>query len=402
MAKLTIDQVDVSGKRVLTRVDFNVPFDDHGAISDDRRITAALPTIKSILDRGGSVVLMSHLGRPSGTGFQSEFSLKPVADKLASMLPGVSVNFPSQDCIDDATASAVNELQPGGVILLENLRFHAGESSNDAEFAKKLAAYGDIYCNDAFGTVHRAHASIVGVPNAMPKSAKAVAGLLVQRELTYFRDTLENPAAPFVAIIGGAKVKDKIPVLRNLLPKVDTMLIGGAMAYTFLKVIDRRVGKSRVDQDSMDAAQQVIDSAAEHKADLFLPRDHVCGKEVSEQTPIEVFPDHIEDDWMGLDIGPKTQALFAEKIANAKTILWNGPMGVFEVGPFRVGTETVAKAVADATQKGAVSVIGGGDSAAAIDQMNLADRVSHISTGGGASLALIEGKSLPGIEALDD
>lgn len=402
MAKLSIEQVDVSGKRVLTRVDFNVPLDADGTITDDHRISAAVPTIKSILDRGGSVVLMSHLGRPTGSGYQAEFSLKPVADALAAMLPGVSVTFPSQDCIDEAAANAVKSLAPGAVVLLENLRFHAGETSNDPEFAKQLAAYGDVYCNDAFGTVHRAHASIVGVPNALPKSAKAAAGLLVQRELKYFRETLENPAAPFVAIIGGAKVKDKIPALRNLMPKVDTMLIGGAMAYTFLKVINRRVGKSRVDEGSMDEAKSVIDSAAEHKADLFVPRDHVCGKEISEQTPIEVFSDHVEDDWMGLDIGPKTQALFAEKIREAKTILWNGPMGVFEIGPFRVGTETVAKAVAAATENGAISVVGGGDSAAAVDQMNLAHRVSHVSTGGGASLALIEGRKLPGIEALDD
>ncbi|MCC6908750.1 MAG: phosphoglycerate kinase [Phycisphaerales bacterium] len=400
MSKLSIEDVDVAGRRVLTRVDFNVPLDDSGRITDDRRIRAALPTIQSIITRRGKVVLMSHLGRPAENGFEAKYSLEPAAEALSRML-GQPVGFPSQDCVDAAAAAAVESLGEGQVLLLENLRFHAGETENDAAFAAELAKYGQVYCNDAFGTAHRAHASIVAVPRAMG-GARRAAGLLLLAEVKYLGDILDNPQRPFVAVLGGAKVSDKLGAIRRLLDVVDDVLVGGAMAYTFLEVLGRRMGKSRVEHDRLDDAKEIIELAAEKKADLFFPNDHVCGKEISDGTPIQVFEDHIEDGWIGLDIGPQTQHRYAERISKARTIIWNGPMGVFEVGPFSVGTKAIADAMAAATSKGATTVIGGGDSAAAVEALGMDDEFSHVSTGGGASLRLLEGRDMPGLDALDD
>jgi len=400
--KKTIKDLDVQGRRVLTRVDFNVPLDDAGHITDARRIEAALPTIRGIVGRGGRLVLMSHLGRPGGKGYEEAYSLAPAADALRDILGHEhSVSFPSRDCIDDDARAAVDGLEDGAIVLLENLRFHHGEKGNDDAFAERLAGLGDIFCNDAFGTAHRAHASMVGVPRAMG-DAPAVAGLLLERELEYLAGVLESPTAPFVAVLGGAKVSDKLAAIRNLLPRVDRVLVGGAMAYTFLAVTDRRMGDSRVEQECLDDARSILDEAARQDTRILLPDDHVCAREFSDQGEIRVFEDHIDEGWMGLDIGPRTQQAFAQAVREARTIVWNGPMGVFEKGAFAAGTRAVAEAMAAATDEGAVSVVGGGDSAAAVEQFDLADRFSHVSTGGGASLRLLEGASLPGVEALDD
>jgi len=401
MAKKSIDAVDVSGKRVLIRVDFNVPLDG-GKITDDRRIEAALPTIRSVIDRGGKAILMSHLGRPKGEGFDSKYSLKVVAERLAELL-NKPVAFPSQDCTDQAATDAVNAMGKGDVLLLENLRFHKGETDGSSELAGKLAALGDVYVNDAFGTCHRAHASMVGVPRAMDGKPR-VTGFLVEKEIRYLNDALSEPAKPFVIVLGGAKVSDKMAAIEHLLPKADTIIVGGAMAYTFLKAQGKDVGDSRVEEDRLDDAKRGIDLAAKLDAELFLPKDHVCGKAFDEDGggDIEVFGEHIKDGFMGLDIGPETQGEFARVIRNAKTVVWNGPMGVFEWRPFRIGTEQVAKALVEATEKGATTIVGGGDSAAAIEKFGLADKVSHVSTGGGASLEMLEGKNFEAVEVLDD
>lgn len=397
MSKLSIANIDVASRRVLTRVDFNVPLDENGAITDDARIRAALPTIKSIIDRGGRLILMSHLGRPKN-GYDASLSLKPVADHLATLV-SATVSFPSTDCTDAATVTAVQNMKDGQIIVLENLRFHAGETANDADFAVRLAALGEIFCNDAFGTAHRKHASMVAVPNAMPSDSRA-AGLLMADEIHYLADLLKDPHHPFVVVLGGAKVSDKIKTIHRLLDIADQIFIGGAMAYTFLKVLGRRIGDSRVEDDRLDEAKAIIQRAAELKAELFFPNDHVCAREVSEQGPFEVFTDHIDNGWMGLDIGPKTQERYATRISTAKTIVWNGPMGVFEVPPFNVGTEVIATATAQATRNGATSVIGGGDTAAAVHAMGVGDQFSHISTGGGAALVMLEGGPMPGIDVL--
>jgi len=400
MAKRGIEEVEVQGRRVLTRVDFNVPLDEGGVITDDRRIRAALPTIRSISERGGKVILMSHLGRPQGEGFEAGLSLAPAAKRLGELL-GKEVLFPSQDCLDEVSAAAVNGMGDGDVLLLENLRFHEGEIRNDGEFAKRLASYGDEYCNDAFGTAHRAHGSMVGVPEMMEDGARA-AGILMVKEIEYLSEAIENPKRPFVAILGGAKVSDKMLAIENLLNKVDTLLVGGAMAYTFLAAAERRVGNSLVEHDHIKDAKRILEEAAERSGQMFLPVDHVCGKELSEHTTIKCFDDHIEDGWMGLDIGIHTVVQFAAKISGAGTILWNGPVGAFETDPFDVGTRCVADAVAAATLNGAMTIIGGGDSAAAVEAFGIADRFSHVSTGGGASLAMLEGKKLPGVEVLTE
>lgn len=401
MSKLSIERVDVRGKRVLCRVDFNVPVDESGAITDDRRIRLALPTIRSVIDRGGRLILLSHFGRPSGSGYEAEYSLGVAADALAKMLPGRKVHFPSNDCVDETTSRAVASLRDGEIALLENLRFHRGETKNDATFGAKLAAYGEVYCNDAFGAAHRAHASLVAAPLAMLDAPRA-AGLLMLKELKYLSELLDNPPRPLCAILGGAKVSDKLSAITNLMPRVDTILIGGAMAYTFLKAQGRRTGRSLVEGEKVEEARGIIDAAARSRADLFLPFDHICGKEISSQSEIRVFEDHIEDGWMGLDIGPKSQSLFAAKITASKAIIWNGPVGVFETPPFDGGTRVIANAIAKATRDGAVSVIGGGDSAAAVESFGLADQFSHVSTGGGASLEMLEGKRLPGVEVLQE
>lgn len=400
MPKKNITAVDVSGKKVLIRVDFNVPLED-GRITDDRRIREAIPTIKSVLDRGGSAVLMSHLGRPEGTGFEAEHSLKPCAERLAALL-GKPVAFPSNDCVDASAAAAVAALKPGGVVLLENLRFHKAEKKGDAGFAAKLAAYGDVYCNDAFGTCHRPEASMVAVPQAMAGKPRVV-GLLVEKELKFLTEAVAAPKKPFIVVLGGAKVSDKMAAIENLLPKADALLVGGAMAYTFLKALGRKVGESRVETDRLADAKRALDLAARLKAELLLPEDHICSTQFAEVGGnIEVFSGDIKDGYMGLDIGPKTQTKYALTLAKAKTIVWNGPMGVFEWRPFSIGTQQVAKAIAEATASGATSIVGGGDSAAAVEKFGLADKMSHVSTGGGASLEMLEGKRFESVDLLDN
>ncbi|MBS0195654.1 MAG: phosphoglycerate kinase [Planctomycetes bacterium] len=400
MPKKTVASLDVSGKRILVRVDFNVPIED-GAITDDRRIASAVPTIKSIIDRGGKAILMSHLGRPEGTGYSAEDSLKLCAERLAKLL-GKPVAFPSTDCVDAASAAAVAAMKNGDVLLLENLRFHKAEKKGDPAFAAKLAAYGDAYVNDAFGTSHRPDASMVAVPKAMAGKPR-VSGLLLEKEIKFLSEALAHPARPFVVVLGGAKVSDKIACIENLLPKADSILVGGAMAYTFLKVLGRNVGKSKVEEDKLPEARKILDLAAGRKADAHLPKDHVCGDSFAE-APASIlnFDNDIKDGYMGLDIGPKTQAEYADVLRKAKTIVWNGPMGVFEFGPFAAGTKAVAKAIAEATSAGAVSIVGGGDSAAAVEKFGLADRMSHVSTGGGASLEMLEGKKFESVELLDN
>ena len=400
MAKKTIAHIDVAGKRVLIRVDFNVPI-ENGRITDDRRIASALPTIKSVIGRGGKAILISHMGRPEGTGYVAEDSLKVCAERLASLL-GVPVGFPSQDCTDAAAAAAVNALKNGEVALLENLRFHKAEKKGDPAFSAKLAAYADVYVNDAFGTSHRPDASMVAVPKAMAGKPR-VSGLLVEKEIKFLSEALAKPAKPFVVVLGGAKVSDKMACIENLLPKADAVLVGGAMAYTFLKAQGHAVGTSRVEEDRLKDAKRMLDLAAKLKCDLHLPVDHVCGNSFSEApSDIEVFDGAIKDGFMGLDIGPKTQTRYAMTLRKAKTIVWNGPMGVFEWRAFATGTQQVAKAIAHATKEGAVSIVGGGDSAAAVEQFGLADQMTHVSTGGGASLEMLEGKRFESVDLLDE
>jgi phosphoglycerate kinase len=400
MPKKTIAQIPVDGRRVLVRVDFNVPIED-GRISDDRRIREALPTLKSVLDRGGSLVLMSHLGRPEGKGYEAEHSLKPVADRLGELL-GRPVLFPSQDCTDAGAEAAVKGLQKGQVVLLENVRFAKGEKKGEPAYAAKLASFGDIYVNDAFGTAHREDGSMFAVPNAMAGKPR-VAGLLLDKELKYLGEHLASPVKPFVVVLGGAKVSDKIGVIENLLPKADAILIGGAMAYTFLKALGRNVGSSRVEADKLDLAKRLLDSAASRKCQLFLPEDHVCSTTFAEHGgDIETFADHVKDGYMGLDIGPKTQTTYMLQLRKAKTIVWNGPMGVFEWKPFAVGTRMVAQAIVDATKTGATSIVGGGDSAAAAEAFGMASQFSHVSTGGGASLEMLAGKPFTTVALLDN
>jgi len=401
MAKKTIESVNVASRRVLVRVDFNVPLDG-GKITDDTRIQAALPTIKNIIERGGRAILMSHLGRPEGKGYEEQFSLRPIAKRLGELL-GKDVAFPSNDCIDDASADAVRSLTDGSVLLLENLRFHKAEQKGDAAFASKLASYAEMYVNDAFGTCHRTDASMVAVPQAMPANAPKVVGFLVEREVRFLSDTIANPAKPFCVVLGGAKVSDKLPAIHALLPKADTVLIGGAMAYTFIKALGHRVGTSRVEEDMVDQAREIINEAAKLKTDLHLPVDHICSTQFSASAgDLKTFEDHIEDGYMGLDIGLKTQGIFAGIISKSKTVVWNGPMGVFEWGPFSIGTKSIAKAMARAAESGATCIVGGGDSAAAVEKFELADKMTHVSTGGGASIAMLEGKRFEAVDLLDD
>ncbi len=393
MAKKTIQDVDLKGKRVLIRVDFNVPLDDKLNITDDNRIRAALPTIKYAIDKGGKVVLMSHLGRPDGQVVDA-MRLTPVAKRLEILL-GKSV-MAMKDCVGPDVSSAVSAMKSGDVVLLENLRFHAEEEANDPKFAKELASLGDIFVNDAFGTAHRAHASTEGVTHYLP----SVAGLLLEKEIQYIGNTVDNPKRPFVAILGGAKVKDKIKVIDNLLNKVDALIIGGGMAYTFLKAQGKSIGTSKLDKDGFDTAKAAIEKAAKKKIPMILPVDHVVGDKFDANANTQLVGDNIPDGWMGLDIGPKTIKLFEDTLENAKTIVWNGPLGVFEMDKFAKGTEDIAKYIAGL--KGVVSIIGGGDTAAAMAKFKVEDKMSHISTGGGASLEYLEGRGLPGIDALND
>ncbi len=395
MNKKTIKDVNVEGKRVFVRCDFNVPLDAEGNITDDNRIRAALPTIKYLLDHGAKVVLASHLGRPKN-GPEEKYSLKPVAKRLNELLGG-KVTMASDVIGEDAQAK-VAALKNGEAVLLENVRFHKEEEKNDSEFAKKLAAFADIYVNDAFGTAHRAHASTEGISHFVKTS---VAGFLIEKELEIMGGALNNPKRPFVAILGGAKVSDKIGVINNLLEKVDKLLIGGAMAYTFIVAKGGKVGKSMLETDKVDLAKELLEKAAAKGVELYLPVDTVIAKEFKADAESKVCPTmEIPDEWEGLDIGPKTAEIFADVIKSAKTVIWNGPMGVFEFPKFAVGTKAVAQALADNPE--ATTIIGGGDSAAAIEQLGYADKVTHISTGGGASLEYLEGKVLPGIACLND
>jgi phosphoglycerate kinase len=400
VAKQTIEQVDVAHKRVLMRVDFNVPI-ENGKITDDRRIQAAMPSIRSVLDRGGRLILMSHLGRPSGEGFEAKHSLKPVAERLGELL-GKGVSVPSEDPASDESEKAAESLEDGDVILLENLRFHPGEKGGNGAFAATLAGMGEIYCNDAFGTSHRDDASMVAVPRAM-EGRPRVAGLLLEKELTFLSEKLESPERPYAAVLGGVKVSDKIGAVEHLIPRTDHLLIGGAMAYTFLKALGKEVGSSRVETDRIADAKRMLELAAHESCDLHLPIDHVCSTQfASSSGDVEVFKDHIKPGFMGLDIGPETQTRFAGVIEDAKTVVWNGPMGVFEWPPFAVGTGSVARAIAKASDAGALTIVGGGDTASAASTFDIEDRVSHVSTGGGASLAMIAGETLESVELLDD
>ena len=391
--KKTIEDIDVSGKKVLVRCDFNVPLDENKNITDETRINAALPTIKYLLDHKAAVILCSHLGRPKGE-FNMKYSLAPVAKRLSEKL-GFEVKL-AKDVIGPDAKKLAAEVKPGEAILLENVRFHPEEEKNDPAFAKELASMAEIYVSDAFGTVHRAHASTAGVADYLP----AVAGFLIGKELNFLGKAVTNPERPFVAILGGAKVKDKIGVITNLLEKVDTLLIGGGMAYTFMKATGGEIGNSLCDEERLGLALELLDKAKAKGVKLLLPVDNVCGKEFNNDTEQMVCESgKIPEGWEGLDIGPKTVELFSKEIKSAKTVVWNGPMGVFEMPNFAKGTLAIATAMAESA---ATTIIGGGDSAAAVTQMGLADKMSHISTGGGASLEFLEGKTLPGVAALND
>jgi len=393
MDKKTIKDVDLNGKRVLMRVDFNVPLDDNLNITDDIRIRAALPTIKYAIDKGAKTVLMSHLGRPDGQVVE-KLRLAPVAKRLEKLL-GKSI-IATKDCVGDDVRKALAGMKKGEVALLENLRFHAEEEANDPGFAKELASFGDIFVNDAFGTAHRAHASTEGVTHYLP----SVAGFLLEKEIQYLGDAVDNPKRPFIAILGGAKVKDKIKVIDNLLNKVDALIIGGGMAYTFLKAEGKAIGNSKLDKDGFDTARAALDKAKKKKIPILLPIDHIVADKFDADAQTQLVGENIPDGWMGLDIGPGTVKLFESTLKNAKTIVWNGPLGVFEMDKFAKGTEDIAKYIAGL--KGVISIIGGGDTAAAIAKFKVEKKMSHISTGGGASLEYLEGKGLPGIDALND
>ncbi len=393
MNKKTVKDIDVRGKKVLVRVDFNVPLNDKKEVTDETRIAAALPTIEYLISQNAKIILCSHLGRPKGE-FKPEFSLAPVAERLEKLL-NRKVTF-AADVIGPEAKAAVEAVKEGEIVLLENVRFHKEETKNDPEFAKALASYADIFVSDAFGTCHRAHASTAGVADYIP----AVAGFLIGKELDFLGSALEKPVRPFVAILGGAKVADKIGVIDNLINKVDSIIIGGGMAYTFLKAKGFEVGSSLVDNESIDLALNLLKKAEEKGVDIFLPVDAIEADKFDVNAKTQVVPaEHMSEGWMGLDIGPATKMLYADKIRTARTIVWNGPMGVFEMEPFAEGTKAVAKAMAESD---AVTIIGGGDSAAAVKIFGYADAMTHISTGGGASLEFLEGKALPGVEALQD
>ena len=394
MNKKTIKDIDLKGIRVLVRCDFNVPMDENQNITDNRRIVAALPTIKYLIDQDCKIVLCSHLGRPKGE-FKPEFSLVPVSKELSKLL-GKEVIM-AKDVIGEDAKTKASNLKNGEVMLLENLRFHREETDNDPEFAKKLAEYGEVFVNDAFGTAHRAHASTEGVTHYLP----AVSGFLIEKELQFLGNALENPKRPFVAILGGAKVSDKIAVIDNLLDKVDTLMIGGGMAYTFFKAQGHGVGNSLCEEDKCDLALKLMEKAKKNGVKMLLPIDTVVGKEFKPDTESKTVAwTDIPDDWEGFDIGEKTISMFEKELDGAKTVVWNGPLGLFEYDQFAVGTNAIAHKLG--TLQDAITIIGGGDSAAAVEKEGLADKMTHVSTGGGASLEFLEGKKLPGIEALLD
>ena len=394
MNKKTVRDIDVTGKKVLVRCDFNVPLDkETGKITDNRRIRAAIPTIEYLIDHNAKVILCSHLGRPKGE-FNLKYSLKPVAEELSKLL-GKEVKL-AKDVIGEDAEKLTSEIKEGEVVLLENVRFHKEEEENDPEFAKKLASFAEIYVNDAFGTAHRAHASTAGVADYLP----AVSGFLIEKELEFLGNALDNPERPFVAILGGAKVSDKIGVIENLLDKVDTLIIGGGMAYTFYKAQGHSIGTSICEEDKIDLANDILNKAKEKNVEILLPIDNHVSAEYSNEAE-DKYIDSVEipEGFMGLDIGPKTIELFKNAIKNAKTVVWNGPLGVTEFSKFEEGTKAIAEALAETE---AVTVIGGGDSAAAVEKFGLSDKMTHISTGGGASLEFLKGKVLPGIACLNN
>ena len=393
--KKTVRDLEPAGRRVLMRVDFNVPV-KAGEVGDDTRIVAALPTIRYLLQKNARVILMSHLGRPKGP--EAKSSLRPVATRLERLLR-MKIAF-ADDCVGDPAEQAARALGDGGVLLLENLRFHPEEEANDAAFAARLAGLGEAYVNDAFGTAHRAHASTEGVPRVLKP---AVAGFLMQKELEYLGDALEHPKRPFHAILGGAKISGKIDVITALLERVDRLLIGGAMTFTFLRAQGKPTGRSLVEEDRIAVAREVLERAAAKGVDLVLPVDCIASTAPDGSAPGREAPiAGIGPEEMGVDIGPATLRLFAERLADAKTVLWNGPMGIFEVPSFAGGTQGVARALAEATARGAITIVGGGDSVAAVQEAGLAEKVTHLSTGGGASLEFLEGRTLPGVAALED
>ena len=391
MNKKTVENIEVGGKKVLVRCDFNVPQDENGKITDNRRIVSALPTIKYLVENGAKVILCSHLGRPKGE-FKEKYSLKPVAEELTQLL-GKEVKL-AKDVIGEDAKSLANDLQRGEVMLLENVRFHKEEEENNPEFAKELASLAEMYVNDAFGTAHRAHASTAGVADYLP----AVSGFLIKKELDFMGEALENPQRPFVAILGGAKVSDKIGVIESLLEKVDTLIIGGAMAYTFLKAQGRNIGKSLCEEDKLELAKSLLEKAEQKGVKLMLPLDNVVAKEADENAETKIVTE-IEAEYAGFDIGPVTIQEYTKELEAAKTVIWNGPLGMFEINKFAKGTMAIAEKLA---QIEAITIIGGGDSAAAIEKAGLAEKMSHVSTGGGASLEFLEGKKLPRIECLEN
>ena len=394
MSKKTVKDIDLKGKKVLVRCDFNVPLDENGNITDNTRIVAALPTIKYLLENNCSVILCSHLGRPKGE-FNEKYSLKPVAKELSKLLEKQVIM--SKDVIGEDTKKKASELKQGEILLLENVRFHREETDNDPEFSKKLASLAEVYVNDAFGAAHRAHSSTVGVASYLP----AVSGFLIEKELKFLGDALNNPQRPFMAILGGAKVSDKIGVIDSLLEKVDTLMIGGGMAYTFFKAQGYGVGNSICEEDKLDLAKELMEKAKNKGVKLMLPVDTKIGKEFKPDTESKTVAwTEIPDGWEGFDIGEKTIKMYEEELKKAKTVVWNGPVGLFEFDQFAIGTNSIAKVLAQLTD--ATTIIGGGDSAAAVRKAGLQDKMTHISTGGGASLEFLEGKKLPGIECLQD